>query len=124
MREYISVIGKRYTVMIGWKRGIKDEPLCLHDFEFEIFRTKCRLVNGKLEIVLLLSSMSLSSAEQGQSEQSALLPKQTVDHGHFFSRKKGVLLLGLTALVGLSTFFLGKGELTDMSQRIWKHSRY
>ncbi|GAB5586436.1 hypothetical protein Unana1_01336 [Umbelopsis nana] len=52
--------------------------------------------------------MSLSSAEQGQSEQSALLPKQTVDHGHFFSRKKGVLLLGLTALVGLSTFFLGK----------------
>ncbi|CAO3664756.1 unnamed protein product [Umbelopsis vinacea] len=45
--------------------------------------------------------MSLSSVEQGQSEQSALLPKQSVDNGHHFSRKKGALLLGLAAVVGL-----------------------
>jgi hypothetical protein len=58
----------------------------------------------------LLLFMSLSSVEQGQSEQSALLPKQSVDNGHHYSRKKGALLLGLATVVGLSTFFISKGK--------------
>jgi hypothetical protein len=77
----------------------------------KIWVTKCRLVSGTFVIVLpCLLFMSLSSVEQGQSEQSALLPKQSVDNGHHFSRKKGALLLGLAAVVGLSTFFISKGK--------------
>lgn len=55
--------------------------------------------------------MSLSAAEQGQTEQSTLLPKQLDAHQPLISKKKGALLLGIAALVGLSTFFVSTGKL-------------
>jgi hypothetical protein len=60
--------------------------------------------------------MSLSAAEQGQTEQSSLLPKQLDAHKPLISRKKGALLLGIAAVVGLSTFFLSSGEYNSCKQ--------
>ncbi|KAI9288040.1 gamma-glutamyltranspeptidase [Umbelopsis sp. AD052] len=53
--------------------------------------------------------MSLSAAEQGQTEQSTLLPKQLDAHKPMISKKKAALLLGVAAVVGLSTFFFSTG---------------
>ncbi|CAM0141350.1 hypothetical protein VKS41_003946 [Umbelopsis sp. WA50703] len=48
--------------------------------------------------------MSLSSVEQGQSERASLLPKQDAEPNHSISRKKGLLLLGLAATLGLGSY--------------------
>jgi hypothetical protein len=54
--------------------------------------------------------MSLSAAEQGQTEQSTLLPKQLDARKQLISKKTGALLLGIAAVVGLSTFFFSTGK--------------
>jgi hypothetical protein len=58
----------------------------------------------------LLTFMSLSSVEQGQSERASLLPKQDAEPNHSISRKKGLLLLGLAATLGLGSYLAYNGE--------------